>query len=159
MGLELVLKEVGIALVRAAVGDRYVVEEMLKGGYNLGGEQSGHLVFLDHNTTGDGMITALRVLAIMQKRMKPLADLAAVMRTFPQTLRSVKVKAKRDFTHMSSIQQLIEAFQAELGGRGRLLVRYSGTEPVLRIMIEGEDEQRISAMADALVGAAERTLG
>jgi len=159
MGLELVLKEAGIALVRAAVGDRYVVEEMLKGGYNLGGEQSGHLVFLDHNTTGDGMITALQILAIMQKRGRTLAELAAVMRTFPQTLRSVKVKAKKDFAHIGSIQHLIEAFQTELGGRGRVLVRYSGTEPVLRIMVEGEDEKRITAMADAMVDAVENTLG
>jgi phosphoglucosamine mutase len=159
MGLELVLKEAGISLVRAAVGDRYVVEEMLASGYNLGGEQSGHLVFLDHNTTGDGMITALQILAIMQKRQKSISELAAVMRTFPQTLRSVKVKAKKDFTHISSIQQLIEAFQADLGEQGRLLVRYSGTEPVLRIMIEGEDEKRIAAMADAIVEAVGRALG
>jgi phosphoglucosamine mutase len=159
MGLELVLKEAGVSLVRAAVGDRYVVEEMLKGGYNLGGEQSGHLVFLDHNTTGDGMITALQILAVMQKREKPLAELAAVMRTFPQTLRSVKVKAKKDFSRIDSIQHLIETFQAELSERGRVLVRYSGTEPVLRIMIEGEDEKRITAMADAVVEAVEDTLG
>ncbi|OGP94062.1 MAG: phosphoglucosamine mutase [Deltaproteobacteria bacterium RBG_16_54_18] len=159
MGLELVLKEAGIALMRAAVGDRYVVEEMLKGGYNLGGEQSGHLVFLDHNTTGDGMITALQIVAIMQKRSKPLAELAAIMRTFPQTLRSVKVKAKKDFSRIGSIQHLIDAFQTELGEHGRVLVRYSGTEPVLRIMVEGEDGQRIIAMADAMVEAVESTLG
>jgi phosphoglucosamine mutase len=95
----------------------------------------------------------------MQKRAKALAELAAVMRTFPQTLRSVKVKAKKDFTRIGSIQHMIEAFQAELEGRGRVLVRYSGTEPVLRIMVEGEDEKRITAMADAMVEAVESTLG
>ena len=104
------------------------------------------------------MITALQILAIMQKRAKPLAELAAVMHTFPQTLRSVKVKAKKDFSHMSSIQHLIEAFQTEMGEQGRVLVRYSGTEPVLRIMVEGEDEKRITAMADAMAEAVEEHL-
>jgi phosphoglucosamine mutase len=159
MGLETVITEAGGTMVRAPVGDRYVVEEMLKGGYNLGGEQSGHIVFLDHNTTGDGMITALQVLAIMQKKGMPLAELAKVMMTFPQTQRSVQVKKKRDFSLVPQIQRMIEEYQRELGKRGRILIRYSGTEPVLRIMIEGENEQTIARMADAMAETVQRALG
>jgi phosphoglucosamine mutase len=159
MGLEMVLTEAGGTMVRAPVGDRYVVEEMLKGGYNLGGEQSGHLVFLDHNTTGDGMITALQVLAIMQKRGVSLAELAEVMVTFPQILRSVKVKEKKDFSSVPQIQRMIEEYQKKLGKRGRILIRYSGTEPVLRIMIEGENEQKIMKMADAMAETVQKALG
>ena len=159
MGLETVMTEAGGTMVRAPVGDRYVVEEMLKGGYNLGGEQSGHIVFLDHNTTGDGMITALQVLAIMQKKGMPLAELAKVMMTFPQTQRSVQVKKKRDFSLVPQIQRMIEECQRELGKRGRILIRYSGTEPVLRIMIEGENEQTIARMADAMAETVQRALG
>jgi phosphoglucosamine mutase len=159
MGLEMVLTEAGGSMIRAPVGDRYVVEEMLKGGYNLGGEQSGHIVFLDHNTTGDGMITALQVLAIMQKKGVSLAELAEVMVTFPQTQRSVQVKEKKDFSSVPQLQRMIKEYQKELGKRGRILIRYSGTEPVLRIMIEGENEQTIVRMADAMAKTVQRALG
>ena len=159
MGLDMVLKDVGGTMIRAPVGDRYVVEEMLSGGYNLGGEQSGHIVFLDHNTTGDGMITALQVLAIMQKRGASLAELAEVMVTFPQTQRNIKVKDKKDFSQIPQIQRMIKECQKELGERGRILVRYSGTEPVLRIMIEGENEEQITRMADAMAETVQKALG
>ena len=159
MGLEMVLKEAGGTMVRAPVGDRYVVEEMLKGGYNLGGEQSGHVVFLDHNTTGDGMITALQVLAVMQKKGATLAELAQAMRTFPQTQRNVKVKAKKDFSRNPQIQRMIQECQRELGEQGRILVRYSGTEPVLRIMVEGENEEKITRMADTMAETIQAALG
>ncbi len=159
MGLEMVLKKAGGNMVRAPVGDRYVVEEMLSGGYNLGGEQSGHIVFLDHNTTGDGMITAMQILAIMRKRGVTLAGLAEVMVTFPQTQRNVMVKEKKDFSLVPQLQRMINECQRELGKRGRILVRYSGTEPVLRIMIEGENEQKIARMADAMVETVQRALG
>ena len=159
MGLEIVLTEAGGTIIRAPVGDRYVVEEMLKGGYNLGGEQSGHIVFLDHNTTGDGMITTLQVLAIMQKKGIPLAELAKVMVTFPQTQRTVQVKEKKDFSLVPQIQRMIKECRKDLGKRGRVLIRYSGTEPVLRIMIEGENEQTIVRMADAMAETIQRTLG
>jgi phosphoglucosamine mutase len=159
MGLEMVLTEAGGAMIRAPVGDRYVVEEMLKGGYNLGGEQSGHIVFLDHNTTGDGMITALQVLAIMQKKGVPLAELAEVMVTLPQTQRNIQVKGKKDFSSVPQIQRMIQECQRELGKRGRILIRYSGTEPVLRIMIEGENEQTITKMADAMAETVHKALG
>jgi phosphoglucosamine mutase len=159
MGLEMVLTEAGGTMIRAPVGDRYVVEEMLQGGYNLGGEQSGHIIFLNHNTTGDGMITALQLLAIMQKKGMPLAELAEVMVTFPQTQRSVHVKEKKDFTSVPQIQRMIDKYQKELGKRGRILIRYSGTEPVLRIMIEGENEQTIMKMADTMAETIQKALG
>ena len=159
MGLEVVLKDAGGTMVRAPVGDRYVVEEMLNGEYNLGGEQSGHIVFLDYNTTGDGMLTALQVLAIMQKKEVPLAELAKVMVPFPQTLRNIQVKNKKDFSQIPQIQRMIKECQKELGERGRILLRYSGTEPVLRIMIEGENEQTIVRMADAMAETVQKALG
>jgi len=159
MGLERVLKEAGGIMVRAPVGDRYVVAEMLNGGYNLGGEQSGHIVFLDHNTTGDGMITALQVLAIMQKKGKTLAELAQVMAQFPQTQRNIRVQAKKDFSQIPQIQRMIKECQRELGERGRIVIRYSGTEPLLRIMIEGENEEQLTRMADAMAETVQRTLG
>lgn len=159
MGLEVVLKDAGGTLVRAPVGDRYVVEAMLNGEFNLGGEQSGHIVFLDHNTTGDGMLTALQILAIMQKKEVPLAELAKVMVPFPQTLRNVQVKNKKDFSQIPQIQRMIKECQKELGERGRILLRYSGTEPVLRIMIEGENEQTIVRMADAMAETVQKALG
>lgn len=159
LGLEMVLKEAGGRMVRASVGDRYVVEEMLKGGYNLGGEQSGHIVFLDHNTTGDGIITALQVLAIIKKKEATLAELAQVMVTFPQTSRNVRVKDRKDFSQIPEIQQLMNDFQKALGERGRVLIRYSGTEPVVRIMVEGEDEVKIARIADAMAETVQNTLG
>jgi len=159
MGLEMVVTEAGGKLVRAPVGDRYVVEEMVKGGYNLGGEQSGHVVFLDHNTTGDGLLTALEVLAIMRKRETPLAELAGVMVTYPQTQRTVRVQEKRPLSEIPKLQEMIRGFESLLGERGRILVRYSGTEPVLRIMVEGENGGQIAQMADAMTETAQRILG
>ncbi len=159
MGLEMVIKKAGGRMVRAAVGDRYVVEEMVKGGYNLGGEQSGHIVFLDHNTTGDGMLTALQVLSVMQKKGASLAELAEVMKTFPQTQRAVRVKTKKDLLGIPPIQRLIKEYEKELGDQGRIVVRYSGTEPLLRIMIEGENEGKITRMADTMAETAQKALG
>ncbi len=150
LGLELALKEAGGRLVRAAVGDRYVMEQMLDGGYNLGGEQSGHLIFLDHNTTGDGLITALQIVSIMKQDGKPLSALAACMRTYPQVLVNVKVKEKRDLASLPEIAQRIAGIEKTLEGTGRLLVRYSGTELKLRIMLEGDDEAEITRYADEL---------
>jgi phosphoglucosamine mutase len=155
LGLEIALRDAGGRLVRAAVGDRYVMEQMLEGGYNLGGEQSGHLIFLDHNTTGDGLITALQVLSVMKQDAKPLSELAACMRTYPQVLVNVRVKEKRDLAAVPEIAQRMTSIEKALEGTGRLLVRYSGTEPKLRIMLEGENEGTIRAYADelaALVG-------
>jgi phosphoglucosamine mutase len=158
LGLELALRDAGGRLIRAAVGDRYVMEQMLAGGYNLGGEQSGHLIFLDHNTTGDGLITSLQVLAIMQQDGRPLSELARCMRTYPQVLVNVRVREKRDLASIPEIARLMAGIEAAIGGGGRLLVRYSGTEPKLRIMLEGEDESAIRAHAEELAEAVRKRL-
>jgi phosphoglucosamine mutase len=158
LGLEKALKEQGIRLLRAPVGDRYVLEAMLKGGYNLGGEQSGHLVFLNHTTTGDGILTALRLLAVMLRQDKPLADLAAFMETYPQVLVNIRVKEKKDLKSLPSARHAIHEAEKCLGDKGRLLVRYSGTEPKLRIMAEGEDQGLIEQVARDLAQALELQL-
>ena len=147
LGLDLALKGKGLNVVRTAVGDRYVVEEMLRGGYNLGGEQSGHLLFLDHNTTGDGCLTCLQLLAIMVEKGKRLGELKKVMTRLPQILLNVGVKEKRDLSRLRRVRDKIAAVEKELGKRGRILVRYSGTEPLARVMLEGEDEEKIRRMA------------
>ncbi len=159
LGLEIALQKAGGTLVRAPVGDRYVMEKMLEGGYNLGGEQSGHVIFLDHNTTGDGLITALQVLAIMKQTGKSLSELAACMKTYPQTLVNVKVKERRDLMTIPEIVQRMAEVEKKLGGSGRLLVRYSGTEPKVRVMIEGEDERGIKTLAEDLAGIIKEMLG
>jgi len=157
LGLERALRAHGIELVRTPVGDRYVVEAMRKGGFNLGGEQSGHLIFLDHATTGDGLIAALQVLALMIRMGRPLSELAReAMERVPQVVESVTLPARRPLEEMASLQGLIERVRKELGSDGRVIVRWSGTEPKLRVMIEGPDEDRIRAWAAGLVEAARR---
>src|SRR4029078_9590105 len=126
-------------VVRTQVGDRYVVDEMRRNGYNLGGEQSGHLLFLDHATTGDGIIAALRVLAVMVREQRPLSELAKVMTRTPQALVNIQVERKRPREQLPEVNKLIAAVEAELGDDGRILVRYSGTEAKARVMIEGID--------------------
>jgi len=159
IGLERALDRAGIVLVRTDVGDRYVVEEMRRGGYNFGGEQSGHLVFLDVNTTGDGIMAGLRVLGIMQREGKALSELAAVMERAPQVLVNVGVQRKRPLSELTDVQRLIDAIEERLGRDGRVLVRYSGTEPKARVMIEGPDEARIRADAQAVAEAIARACG
>jgi phosphoglucosamine mutase len=139
IGLEMTLKEHGIHMHRAQVGDRFVVEMMKKEGLNLGGEQSGHIVFLDHSTTGDGALAALKVLEIMKRTGKPLSELRKQIMLFPQTLLNLKVKEKRALENLPTYQKAYASCLAELKGRGRIFVRYSGTEPKLRILVEGED--------------------
>jgi phosphoglucosamine mutase len=151
LGLEVALKNHGLKLMRTQVGDRYVLEAMLKGGYNLGGEQSGHLVFLNHSTTGDGILTALRLLAVMLREQKPLAELAACMEVYPQVLLNLKVKERRDLGTVPQAQKAIQTAEKRLQGRGRLLVRFSGTEPLLRVMVEGEKPSEINEVAQELV--------
>jgi phosphoglucosamine mutase len=158
LGLELALKARGIRLLRTPVGDRYVVEAMLKGGYILGGEQSGHLVFLNHTTTGDGILTALRVLAVMLRQDKPLADLAGAVPKCPQTLINIRVKAKKDLMALPQARQALQEAERRLGPTGRLLVRYSGTEPKLRIMTEGENAGLIQQVAQDLAHGLETLL-
>ena len=150
MGLEIAMKEMGGKMVRTNVGDRYVVEEMRKSGYSFGGEQSGHLVFLDHITTGDGNLAALRLLAIMKKRKKKLSELAKVMTSYPQVLKNVRTTSKIDLDNLPKFQKAVKKMEKKLGKNGRILVRPSGTEPVIRVMIEGEKKKTIQAMADEL---------
>jgi len=160
LGLERALGAQGIAFVRTGVGDRYVVEAMRKGGFNLGGEQSGHLIFLDHASTGDGLIAALQVLALVIRTGRPLSELARdAMERVPQVLESVILAARRPLEEMASLQRLIAQVEAALGRDGRVLVRWSGTEPKLRVMVEGPDEGRIGTIARDLVAAARRDVG
>jgi phosphoglucosamine mutase len=158
-GLELAMGKAGIRLIRTPVGDRYLLERMLSDGYNFGGEQSGHFIFLDHNTTGDGLISALQILSLMKRTKKPLSELAKAMAAVPQVLVNVKVKEKRDLASLPELQRAIETSERRLNGTGRILVRYSGTEPLLRIMVEGEEDATIRAVADDLVQIVRSHLG
>ena len=159
MGLELALRELGGKLVRSAVGDRYVVEMMRQEGYNFGGEQSGHMIFLDHNTTGDGLISALQVLSIIQREQKPLSELAKAMISLPQVLLNVRVRERRDIASVPRIAQAIKDVEAVLSGKGRTVIRYSGTEPLVRVMLEGENKQQIADLAEQIAGAIREELG
>jgi phosphoglucosamine mutase len=159
LGLEVALKKMGGRLVRTAVGDRYVVEEMLRGGYNLGGEQSGHVVFLDVNTTGDGLVTFLILLGIMLRRQRPLSELKKIVQLYPQILINVKVRERRDLATIEPVAAVMRYVTQALGETGRLLVRYSGTEPVVRIMVEGEDEKTICGYGETVAEVIRRHLG
>jgi phosphoglucosamine mutase len=149
-GLENGLRRRGIQMIRTPVGDRYVVEEMRRGGFNLGGEQSGHVVFLDYNTTGDGIISALQVFSLMRRKEQTLAELAAIVEPLPQVIVNVVVPAKPPLDEIQELNRGIRAAEARLGEEGRVLVRYSGTEAVLRIMVEGEDPETINQIATEL---------
>lgn len=159
LGLELALREHGVRLLRTAVGDRYVVEEMRRGGFNLGGEQSGHLLFLDSSTTGDGIVAGLRVAHLLVRRQRPLSELKRVMTRMPQVLRNVRVRERREIATVPEIQGVLDAATRALDERGRVLVRYSGTEPLLRVMVEGEDGERVAVLADEIAGVITRALG
>jgi len=150
LGLDLAMKERGIRVVRTQVGDRYVVEEMARGGYNLGGEQSGHLIFLDYNTTGDGVLSALQVLAVMKRQGRKLSELAHIVCPFPQVLLNVPGAKKEDPSQIPEVRSLIGKIQKKLGPHGRVLVRLSGTENLIRILVEGENAKEISAYAQEI---------
>ncbi len=153
IGLELALKARGVTLVRCPVGDKYVMEEMLARGLALGGEQSGHVIFAQHLFTGDGMATALHVLRAMITTGQDLATLASGLTAYPQVLVNVRVKTRTDLTTVPPVAQAMREVEARLDGQGRLLVRYSGTEPLLRIMLEGRDQDEIRAWADEIAAA------
>ena len=153
LGLELAMRHHGIQVVRTQVGDRYVLERMLADGYNLGGEQSGHIIFLDHNLTGDGLLTALQVAFFMRRRERPLSELAACMECLPQVLIGGRVAAKPDLDGIDEVVRVRRRIEARLGDNGRLLVRYSGTEPLVRVMVEGPDEVEIRALAHEMLDA------
>jgi phosphoglucosamine mutase len=159
LGLERALAEIGIDLVRTQVGDRYVVEEMRRNGYNLGGEQSGHVVFLDHSHTGDGLLTALQVLSIMRRKQRPLSELTLGIERFPQVLVNVAIAEKRPLESLPDFQRQLRQVEEFLGSRGRVLIRYSGTESKARVMVEGEDERSVAEIAHTLADALRRALG
>ncbi|MFC1843734.1 phosphoglucosamine mutase [Thermodesulfobacteriota bacterium] len=150
LGLEIAMQRMGGKLVRTQVGDRYVVEEMLRNNYNLGGEQSGHLIFLKHNTTGDGILGALQLLISMKKKELPLSEITKIMEPFPQVLKNVRTKQKLDLGKIPGFAEKTAGLEKSLGASGRILVRPSGTEPVIRVMVEGEDEKLIDTIASDL---------
>jgi len=159
LGLEKALEELGVGLLRTQVGDRYVVDAMREGGFNLGGEQSGHVIFLDHNTSGDGLITALQVLAVMRRKGCKLSELTTDFVRYPQILVNVPVSEKKSIEDLPEFSRLVEKIEAALNDRGRVLIRYSGTEPLARIMVEGDDEKQIREYANELAEALRRALG
>jgi phosphoglucosamine mutase len=158
IGLELALRERGIQLVRTPVGDKHVSERMLRDGYVVGGEQSGHVILAEHLFTGDGMATALAVVRVMAETGRELADLAAELVTYPQTLVNVRVKDKTDVSTVPAVAAAMRRVEDALAGRGRLLIRYSGTEPLLRIMIEGEDQASVQAWAEEIADSVRKSL-
>jgi phosphoglucosamine mutase len=158
LGLEKALEAIGVDLIRTQVGDRYVVEAMREDGFNLGGEQSGHIIFLDHNTSGDGLISALQVLAIMRRKDRMLSELTTDFVRFPQTLVNVTVAEKKPIDSLPEFSRDVRRIEQELEGRGRVLIRYSGTEPKARIMVEGEDEAQVNGFANELALGLKRAL-
>jgi phosphoglucosamine mutase len=160
MGLEIALKKSGIRTLRANVGDKYVLEEMLKTGATLGGEQSGHVIFRDgDSTTGDGLLTALRLMDIIVRSRKPLADLVSDLKVFPQKIQNIRVREKIPFAQVPEVKSAIEAAERELDGNGRIVVRYSGTEALARVMVEAESEEKMRSVTGRVAGAIESTIG
>ena len=159
LGLERSLSRAGIKLVRTAVGDRYILERMLAEDYNFGGEQSGHIIFLDHNTTGDGLISALQVMALIRRSGKSLSQLAERIPLYPQLLVNVRVRERKDLAQIAPFQQALRSHEASLNGSGRILVRYSGTEPLVRIMVEAEDSGMVQKIAHHLADVLRAEVG
>jgi phosphoglucosamine mutase len=159
LGLELALRDLGVEFLRAKVGDRHVLAMLKDKGGVLGGETSGHIICLDRTTTGDGLITALQVLAVMQRTGRSLSDLAAGMDQFPQVLLNVKVRKPGDPTKDPAVRDAVDSVESELGGRGRVVLRASGTEPVIRIMVEGEDRHQVNSLASRLADSVRNTFG
>jgi phosphoglucosamine mutase len=159
LGLELALRAAGARLLRTRVGDRYVLEEMERGGYALGGEQSGHVIFRSHHTTGDGLLTAVRLARIMADSGRNLADLADQVPRFPQVLRNVRVADAKAAAGSEAVVRAVAAAEAALSGRGRVLVRSSGTEPLVRVMVEGEDPDRTTTLAEELAAVVAAAAG
>ncbi len=159
MSLEMFIRENGGEFVRTPVGDRYVVEEMRIRQCNFGGEKSGHIIFLDHTTTGDGTLAALQVLAVMKRKEKKLSELAKIIELFPQLLLNVRVKEKKSFEKINGLAELLVLSERRLRSRGRINLRYSGTEPLARIMVEGEDESLIKEIVQEVALAIEKDIG
>jgi phosphoglucosamine mutase len=160
MGVEIALKKSGIRMLRANVGDKYVLEEMLKTGATLGGEQSGHIIFRDGEaTTGDGLLTALRVMDVLVRSGKTMAELVGDLKVFPQKIQNVRVREKVPFAQVPAVQRAIAAAESELDGNGRVVVRYSGTEALARVMVEAESEEKMQALTAGIAGEIQKALG
>jgi len=159
MGLDIALRKAGGKIIKTDVGDRYVVEAMRAGGYNLGGEQSGHMIFLDYSTTGDGILSALQLLAVMRREGKTISELAEIMIPLPQVLSNTRVREKVDIYSIGEIAAKIKDVENKLGHDGRVLIRYSGTEPLLRVMIEGQDTYEITSWANEICELAKKHIG
>jgi phosphoglucosamine mutase len=159
IGLELALRDAAVDIVRCPVGDKYVMEEMLKRNIALGGEQSGHVIFSDYLFTGDGIATSLNVLRTMASTGRSLADLAGELTTYPQVLMNLRVQQKVDLTTVPEIAAVMTSVESRLAGKGRLLVRYSGTEPLLRVMLEGQDEAEIRRWGQEIIDAVKAHVG
>jgi phosphoglucosamine mutase len=160
MGVEIALKKSGIRMLRANVGDKYVLEEMLRTGATLGGEQSGHIIFRDGGaTTGDGLLTALRVMDVIVRSGRSLAELVSDLKVFPQKIQNVRVREKIPFEQVPEVQRAIEAAQHELDGNGRVVVRYSGTEALARVMIEADSEEKMQTLTASIAGEIQKALG
>jgi phosphoglucosamine mutase len=158
-GLDETLESRGGKVLRTKVGDRYVIEAMLRDGHNVGGEQSGHMIFRDHASTGDGIVSALQILRVMIETGKPLSELRKVLKKYPQAQRNLRVKDKPPLDTLSEVQKLLAAAEADLSGKGRVLLRYSGTEPKIRLLIEGRDQAAIDAHADRIAEAIRAEIG
>ena len=158
-GLDETLESRGGKVLRTKVGDRYVIEAMLRDGHNVGGEQSGHMIFRDHASTGDGIVSALQILRVMIETGKPLSELRKVLKKYPQAQRNLRVKDKPPLDTLPEIQNLLAAAEADLSGKGRVLLRYSGTEPKIRLLIEGRDQAAIDAHADRIAEALRAEIG
>ena len=159
LGLERALAKDGIRLVRTPVGDKYVLEEMLRIGAVIGGEQSGHVIFREYATTGDGMLTALRVLDVITASGQSLDELTADLEIYPQLLVNVRVKNRRPLADLPGVQQEIRAAEQSFGNAGRVLVRFSGTEPLARVMVEGPDLDRVKSFAGRIASQIQQELG
>jgi phosphoglucosamine mutase len=157
-GLEKCMNDAGIKLVKTDVGDKYVVEEMKKNGYNLGGEQSGHIIFLDHTTTGDGCVAALAVLAVMKQTGKKMSELNHVFEDVPQVLINCRVKKRTNLNEISGYAELIQKIEGKLKGEGRVFVRFSGTEPVIRVLVEGMNKEKTTQYAEEIASFLEKEL-
>lgn len=153
------MEKKGIKVIQSKVGDRYVIQEMLKHQANLGGEQSGHLIFLDHNTTGDGLVSALQVLRIMIETDSKLSDLASVVKRYPQALVNINISSKPPMEGIASLKEIIEETESRLGDKGRVLVRYSGTENICRVMVEGQKQKQVSEFANSIANVVRREVG
>ena len=157
-GLEKKMSEYGIKVIKTNVGDKHVVEEMRKNGYNLGGEQSGHIILLDHSTTGDGTVAALNVLSVMRETGKKMSELSNVFEDVPQVLINCRVRSRVELNQIKGYQELLKEKEAELNNEGRIFIRYSGTEPLIRVLVEGMDKKKITSIAEQMTTFLEKEI-